>query len=55
VDLVAHQKISPFHVMALTKDSKDDEDDESGPVDELVNGSMVLARRPGKFLGILYI
>lgn len=55
VDLVARQKISPFHVMALTKDSQDDEDDESGAVDELVNGSMVLARRPGKFLYIWYI
>jgi hypothetical protein len=55
VDLVARQKISPFHVMALTKDSQDDEDDESAVVDELVNGSMVLARRPGKFLYIWYI
>lgn len=48
VDFVARKLIHPFHVMA--KGDKADEDNDAGPVDEPVSGSMVLARRPGKLL-----
>jgi hypothetical protein len=43
--------LAPFHIM-VDKEKKD-EDEEAGAVDELVNGNMVLSRRPGKFACVL--
>jgi hypothetical protein len=45
--LVAQNMISPFHTMVANENTNDKE--ESGPIDELVSGNMVLACRPGFF------
>lgn len=46
VDLVARKLIAPFHEMVMVE--RIDDVEEAGPVDEVVSGSVVLARRPGK-------
>lgn len=45
VDFIKRKMIPPFHEMVAKEIN---EDEEAGPVDDLVSGSVVLARRPGK-------